>query len=295
MAEIDEILAENGRRLTLLNADWDPITGRNSTGQRVLWRGLHVPSAMLADRRLLSMTDPSAPITDAEAPHIDRVRIEYDFPFWAAKYVWIKPKRGGEDVNFVLNYAQRKLVNALEAMRCANLPIRLVLLKARQWGGSTCCQIYMAWLQLVHKLGLNSLIIAHQSMATTEIKDMFDRLILNYPRQLLYPEGEKVDEKAKLLTSVGSTRNISRVPQRKCKIKLGTAERPDSARGGDYSLVHLSEVGMWRATRHKKPARRPTDDMGGCGHPLPARRSLRGGGRHRRRVATQRLVGDCRV
>lgn len=251
--EIDEILAENARRMARLNEDWDPLTGRNSTGRRVLWRGLYVPDDMPEDYRLKSMSDTDCPVSDAEERHIDRVRIEYDFPYWAARHVWIKPKRGGEDVNFVLNYAQRKLVEALEAMRTAGQPIRLVLLKARQWGGSTCCQIYMAWLQLVHKTGLNSLIIAHQATATSEIKDMFDRLILNYPRHLLYAEGEKVDDKAKVLTSVGNTRSISRVPQRKCKIKLGTAERPDSCRGGDYSLVHLSEVGMWRSTRYKKP------------------------------------------
>ncbi len=251
--EIDEIIAENARRMAALHTDWDPLTGRNSTGERTLWRGCYVPPSMLGDPRLRHLLGAKGNLSPDEETLIDRVRIEHDFAYWAAKYAWIKPKRGGDDVNFVLNYAQRKLVNALEAMRTAGKPIRLVLLKARQWGGSTCCQIYMAWLQLVHKIGLNSLIIAHQGAATSEIKDMFDRLILNYPRQLLYEPGEDVDEKAKVLTSVGNTRCISRVPRRKCKIKLGTAERPDSCRGGDYSLVHLSEVGMWRATRFRKP------------------------------------------
>ncbi len=250
---IDEIIAENERRLANLNTNWDPLSGRNSTGLRKQWRGLYLPAPMFDDTRISRLLSNDSQLSEADEARIDRVRIEHDFPYWAAKYVWIKPKRGGDDVNFVLNYAQRKLVNVLESMRTARKPIRLVLLKARQWGGSTCCQIYMAWLQLVHKIGLNSLIIAHQGTATSEIKDMFDRLILNYPRRLLYAEGEKVDEKAKVLTSVGTTRSISRVPQRKCKIKLGTAEKPDSCRGGDYSLVHLSEVGMWRSTKFKKP------------------------------------------
>ena len=52
---------------------------------------------------------------------------------------------------------------------------------------------------------------------------------------------------------VGKSGSIYRVPQRNCKIKIGTAERPDSCRGGDYNLVHLSEVGLWKATEGKKP------------------------------------------
>jgi hypothetical protein len=47
--------------------------------------------------------------------------------------------------------------------------------------------------------------------------------------------------------------NIQRIPQRNCKIKIGTAESPDSARGGDYNLVHCTEVGLWKKTEGKTP------------------------------------------
>ena len=47
---------------------------------------------------------------------------------------------------------------------------------------------------------------------------------------------------------VGRSGAIYRVPSRNCKIKIGTAERPDSCRGGDYNLVHCSEVGIWKKT-----------------------------------------------
>lgn len=52
---------------------------------------------------------------------------------------------------------------------------------------------------------------------------------------------------------VGKTRTMFRVPARNCKVKVGTAERPDSCRGGDYSLVHCSEVGIWKKTLGKTP------------------------------------------
>lgn len=154
---------------------------------------------------------------------------------------------------FKLNRPQRKLVERLEEMRVSGRPIRLILLKARQWGGSTASQLYIAWLQLVHRRGLNSLIIAHQGVGSEEIKDMFDRMIERYPRELLYDEGDKPNPRDKLVEWVGKSRSMFRVPARNCKVKVGTAERPDSCRGGDYSLVHCSEVGIWRKTLGKTP------------------------------------------
>ena len=124
-------------------------------------------------------------------------------------------------------------------------PIRLILLKARQWGGSTAIQIYMAWLQLVHEVGLNSLIIAHQGTGSDEIKDMFDRMIKSYPVEMLHELGDAYAPNEPKMVGVGKSGNIFRVPQRNCKIKIGTAERPNSCRGGDYNLVHLSEVALY--------------------------------------------------
>ena len=49
------------------------------------------------------------------------------------------------------------------------------------------------------------------------------------------------------------TGNIHHVPQRNCNIQIGTAEKPDSCRSGDHSLVHLSEVGLWKKTEGKSP------------------------------------------
>ena len=90
-------------------------------------------------------------------------------------------------------------------------------------------------------------------MGSDEIKDMFDRMIGHYPDKFLVDEGETPDPKARRTEGVGRSRQMFRVPSRNCKIKIGTAERPDSCRGGDYSLVHCSEVGIWKATLGKTP------------------------------------------
>lgn len=250
-----QMIEENGRRLAALHAPFDPITGLGSVGRRfeavIGSERLWLPEAM-KDHELVRRLAGETPLSADDEDALERLRILHDFPYWAARHVAIKRKGGGDDCRLVLTYPQRKFVARLEAMRVAGRPIRLVLLKARQWGGSTVSQLYMAWLQLVHCTGLNSLIIAHQGCASDEILDMFERMAACYPRRLLYEPGAEFDPGEKMMARVGKSGSTWRVPQRRCKIKIGTAERPDGCRGGDYNLVHLSEVGMWRGTRCKK-------------------------------------------
>lgn len=269
-----DILTENARRLAAIHAPYDPVAGDPYDPERVEYsvKGLQggkiwIPKAMLAEPlvRALEISEsidsyisdvlgmvPSDESRLLVERRFVRCRILHDFPYWAASFVYIKPKGGGPDTLFTLNRPQRRLVATLEAMRRKSKPIRLIVLKARQWGGSTCVQLYMAWLQMVHAVGLNSLIIAHQGIATDEIKDMFDRMLANYPDWLLAEEGE-VPPKGKRMENAGDSKGAFRVISRNCKVKLGSAERPDSCRGGDYNLVHCSEVGIWRATRLRTP------------------------------------------
>lgn len=283
---INKIVQENAKRNAEVYAKFDPISGKGSVSERERVRikdfpvkVQYLPVEMMniplvkrliqygsIDALLKAINKEEHNSEDYEYPEEDyevdrlkviqqfvRLRCRYDFPFWAAFYVYIKNKGGGEDVLFRLTRPQRRFVERLERLRKAEKPIRLVLLKARQWGGSTTSQIYMAWLQLVHKVGLNSLIIAHQGAGSDEIKDMFDRMIKSYPVEMLHKLGETYNENEAKLVGVGKSGSIHRVPQRNCKIKIGTAERPDSCRGGDYNLVHLSEVGLWKVTDGKKP------------------------------------------
>lgn len=274
-ADIESILAENKRRNDIINGVFDPISGEGSIGERIPVRipDFIIPLQFLpvdmmkvafmkklvkagSIEKFLSdvlKVEPNPEDHSKVAQQLIRLRCRHDFPFWAATLVKIKNKEGGEDVLFRLRYPQRILVSRFEEKRRAGLPIRLILLKARQWGGSTTTQLYMAWIQFFHKCGLNSLIIAHQGTATDEIKDMFDRMIKSYPTEMLHKLGEPYDENEPKLVGVGKSGSTNRVPQRNCKIKIGTAERPDGCRGGDYSLVHLSEVGIWKKTDGKSP------------------------------------------
>lgn len=213
-----------------------------------------IKSAGTIHQFILSLKEPvNRETRESVINRIIRVRCLYDFPFWAATFVKIKKKGGGDDILFRLNKPQRHLITLLEDKRIHNKPIRLILLKARQWGGSTCIQIYMSWLQLIHKKGLNSIIVGHVSDSSAEVKDMFDRMLTNYPIDMLHEPGEEFSLNEPKTESVAGKQNIQRIPQRNCKIKIGTAESPESARGGDYNLVHCTEVGMWKKTDGKTP------------------------------------------
>lgn len=278
--DIKSILDENQRRLDCVYSPFNPISGLGSIGRRfkcviddfpisTQWLPTSMKDIPLV-RKLIEAGSIKNFISNSLHISYDsdedfrtdrlkvidqfvRLRCRHDFPFWAATFVYIKCKGGGGDVLFRLTQPQRRYVEMLENCRLNSEPIRIVMLKARQWGGSTTTQMYMAWLQLCHRVGLNSLIIAHVAAASTIIKAMFKKMLDAYPVDMLYRLSEHYDPNEKKLISVGLTGNIHRVPQRNCNIQIGSAENPDSCRSGDHSLVHLSEVGLWKKTDGKAP------------------------------------------
>lgn len=281
--EVNEILAENSRRLALNNAPFNPLTGLGSVGDRVEVRisGFPIPvqwipRPMLAvplvaklvkagsldafiasDLGLCEGVSPNEALDDARLKVIDsfvRVRCRHDFPFWAVTFIKIQSKMPGEgEIPFRLSRPQRKFVAKLEQMRLAGKPIRLVLLKARQWGGSTCSQIYMAWLQLVHKVSINSAIVSQTKDTSYAIRAMYERLLSQYPVDMLHRQGEPFDPGEPKLSNIGQSGDYKVIPQRDCSISVGSYEKPDSLRGKNYALVHCSEVGLWSPTLLKSP------------------------------------------
>lgn len=274
MTAVEDILLENDRRNAEINSVFNPVTGEGAILERVKveiedfplpeqW----LPEDMMREPLVKEITKAGsiASFLETKGEEVTqksieetvssfiRMRCKYDFCFWAIIYVLIKNKDGGEDIHFRLNRQQRRLVERFERMRLARRPIRLILLKARQWGGSTVTQIYMSWIQLVHKKGLNSIIVGHLKDASAEVKSMFDKMLDSYPLEMLHELGEEYAPNEKKVIGVDGTNNIKYVPQRNCKIKIGTAEKPDSARGGDSALAHLTEVAFWKKTEGKTP------------------------------------------
>ena len=237
---IQEIIEENDRRNKEIYSKFDPISGYGSVGKRLKvviddfpihtqWLPVEMMRVPLV-RQLVECGSIRAFLEEnlgVEYSNEDRLKVieqlvrlrfRYDFAFWAATLVYIKNKDGGVDVLFRLTRPQRRFVERLESLRKSDKPIRIILLKARQWGGSTTSQLYMAWLQLIHHVGLNSLIIAHQGSGSDEIKDMFDRMIRAYPVEMLHKLGEAYSDNEPKFVGVGKSGSIFRVPLRNCKI-----------------------------------------------------------------------------
>ena len=263
---IGQMLEEDARRSRAMSAPYDPVAGDRSPGTRfhitipeLEPQRIFIPTAMqetpevksLASGRSLTEVFPGS-IENARRRWFE-LRCRFDFPFWAFKCIKIKNKTGDEDLPFLLNAPQRKLIGEFEKMREEGKPIRIILVKARQWGGSTATQIYMLWIQLMRRTGFNSLIVAHQNAGTDEVIAMAKKALDSYPRHLLPPDGDTMPDKEKVYVNAGLSRSAISIPRRNFRIKAGSAERPDSSRGGDYALVHLTEVGLWKKTQGKRP------------------------------------------
>lgn len=276
MSPVDDIINENARRLNAINAPFNPVTGLGSVGERFEYviedfplRVQYLPVSMKSIplvRRLKNAGsirkfithDLCVAYSDADRLKVIdqfvRLRNRHDFPFWAATFIRILSKEPGEgEIPFRLTRPQRRFVHKLEEMRLAAKPIRLVLLKARQWGGSTTSQLYMAWLQLVHKVGLNSVIVSQTKKTSFAIKAMYDRALEAYPLDMLYRLGEDYNEREPKMVNVGQSGDYKKVPQRDCTITIASYEAPDALRGDAYALVHCSEVGLWSPTDLKTP------------------------------------------
>lgn len=167
-----------------------------------------------------------------------------DFEGWCRDCVIIEDKLTGAHVPFVLNGPQRRVAGILEKQRRAGQPIRLILLKARQWGGSTLIQMYMAWIQLTRRKSWNSLICAHVKDAAANIKGMYSTLLREYP---LFMQGdpESINKKEWSFAPYEKSSNIFTIAARDCRVALASAFAPNAVRGGSYQMAHLSEVAFW--------------------------------------------------
>lgn len=163
-----------------------------------------------------------------------------DFEVWARQCVRIADKLTGRTVPFILNRPQKRVLGELEAMRRAGKPIRLIMLKSRQWGGSTLIEAYIAWMQLVRRKGWNAVICAHVKDASTAIRGMYARLLANYPEELR--EGGKKEWELQPYQKSAST---SWIPARDCLVAVASSQSPNSLRGYNFHLAHLSEVAFW--------------------------------------------------
>lgn len=268
--DIGSIIAENKRRLLIVNEYYNPIIGTRYCDEieRV---ELDIPDAPLSHmlipveiesetvvqvlRKTGSLKKAGQAIyggaaSDKKSLEIWRwfcqVRCKFDFEFWCATQVKIEHKLTLEMVPFKLNRAQRYYLRFMEQLRKANKPIFIILLKARQWGGSTMTQFYMIWIQMFWQVNWNSIIAADTDEHALNVQSMFQRAIEEY--DTFITDGVKV--KFSPYENMKSTRQIK---SRGARITIGSVQHPEFIRSSNIAMAHLTEVGIWPTTPKHDP------------------------------------------
>lgn len=264
---IASIIEENKRRNYILHAKRDPLSGngcdtvdRRETTIKGLFgpKKLYLPLEMFEKSVLLGdliecgtvkkyLRKKKIPITDDNIVALNLLfaddRRQYDVEYYFYSSTPINPKKGGAPIRFILNKGQAKLIREYERQRLLNIPIRVILDKARQWGGSTSTQLYFSWIQLCLKVGVNSVICTHLLDAAKNIRAMYDLVTQDYPSL-----GEVVR-----LEGFQGAQSIREIKSRNCRITVGTAESPNSVRSQNVSLAHFSEVAFFPTTTKMTP------------------------------------------
>lgn len=238
--EITEILRlDAGRRSRSRNRrSYDPVTGCAGhswrVARRVAWEigEVYLPRDMVDDPAFASLSGKL---------EYKALRCRYDFEYWAATCVKIFHKISCREVPFVLNSAQRILLDELERQRRIGRPIRVILLKARQWGGSTLVQVYMTWIQLLHHTHWNSIICSQTRNTSGQIRSNIRNILTGYPEEL-WPYDCKPGMKP--WESSDCTRVISGTES---TVTITSTFSPDAVRGLPFSMAHLSEVAFWKS------------------------------------------------
>lgn len=191
------------------------------------------------------------------------LRLQRDPAFAFAKCFSILNKENGQNIPFRLNFAQVLLLEKLESMRRKGKPIRIVLLKARQWGGSTLVQLYMAWVQIFVLEGWNSVIIAQTKDTARRIKGMYSRTLMHFPANVVFSVPKlRFSPKEGSASDSTITDETGKVV-RDNVITVASFENFEATRGANFAMAHFSEVAYWTNTPGKTAESVITNIAGG--------------------------------
>jgi hypothetical protein len=264
--KIQNIVRENQKRLAVFKEEYNQITG---VGSKIPRRKLayistgdveeyRLPLSMFEDEvvQQLERTGSIPQLVEETGEDVTEIailtieqylinlRLDHDFEFWAITCAVIQDKKTKQKIPFKLNRPQRRFLAKLEEMRLAKKPIRSILLKARQWGGSTLAQMYMGWMQIRIKRSWHSAVIADVEDQAKNIRNMYNTLLNNYPEELGTLTWKPFQ---------GSTKTKV-IKERDCIIGIGSAQKPESLRSFDFAMLHLSEAGLWKDTLNRSAA-----------------------------------------
>lgn len=257
--DIPSIIERNRQHNKTLFAPYDPIVGEGSPIERVRLnlnsghdKFVNIPYWMANNQYIEGMIESGDVETFCERNHIGLaemmdalhyLRCKYDFEYWCATCCKIKEKKTGKMINLVFNNGQRKLYKAQAEQWANQQPVRIILDKSRQWGGSTETEAFLLWIQTFHEINWNSVIVAHQKDPARNVRAMYNRMVKAHPKNIADIEMHNFE---------GSSNN-KYLEGRGCVISIGTALKPEALRSDDIKMAHFSEVGLYKRTKETTP------------------------------------------
>lgn len=136
-----------------------------------------------------------------------------------------------ETIPLVPNWAQLEFLEALERQEDAGLPIRIIVLKARQLGISTITEAVLFWRSLMYDHS-RSLVIAHENDSSEHLFAMTQTYWESFPFRALF-------------TPKYLSRKEIEWRENGSGIRIATAKNTKAGRSKTLSGLHASEVGFW--------------------------------------------------
>jgi hypothetical protein len=159
-----------------------------------------------------------------------RKRLRDEFPFYSKAALKIRTK-DGEIKPLVLNAAQQILQKAIDEEMNERGFVRIIILKARQQGLSTCVGGYM-YFSVSQNRARKAMVVTHHADSTRALFDMTKRFHENCP-DILKPS-----------TKYSSRRELS-FDSLDSSYVVATAGGESIARGETISHLHASELAFW--------------------------------------------------
>lgn len=153
---------------------------------------------------------------------------------WIERYVRIRDKDANV-VPLVLNDAQRRLEAMMLKMERKGLPVRVIILKARQMGFSTYAAAVL-YEKLVRESNIRALIVAHKKDTAESLLDM-----LHTARKYM-PRGERLWELKETSKAVYKLRWDMPI-ESACNVTSAEVDEP--GHGITCQAVNMSETSRW--------------------------------------------------
>jgi hypothetical protein len=167
------------------------------------------------------------------------MRYLLDFDSFALERLYIKDNIGeikGRIIPFKLNTPQRKLLGVVERQRAARKPVRVRMLKARQWGGSTEIEA-LIYRDTILRPSRSSLIVAHSIESSNHLREMSELYHDRY--DLAKPPIKKKTEKAWHFKHRVEGKAADSI------LRIDTAENLAAGHSFTAHNLHLSEIQRW--------------------------------------------------